>query len=336
MNSIVGVSSDGWSSLPLGGCEALAGASYSKGGAPSQASSKRGARCDILRARQLSGYGARVPSGKRRSLHVRDRVGRSVTRHRRSALVGKLDEAARWFTARRQDSGNWRMDTNGELGLIEAVRALDAVVVFDVGAHVGDWSEAALGALPAATVTSFEPIPAVAARCQERLARFGDRSRVVAAGLADSKGERAFFIDPQRTTVSGLARPSAAQSVQQVVLPFTTGDEYCAEAGVERIDLLKVDAEGADHLVLAGFRGLLNRGAVRVVQFEYGPWAMSTRYLLATHYDFFAEHGYQVGRLYAEGVEFRDHSTRFEDFRLANYVAVRRTDSEAIRAVSVS
>lgn len=277
-----------------------------------------------------------MPRENRPSSSVRDRVGRAITRRRRSKLVGKLDEAARWFTARRHDSGNWRMDTNGERRLLESLRPLDPSVVFDVGAHVGDWSEAALTALPSAAVVSFEPVPESAEQCRTRLAAFAQRSKVVAVGLADVRGDREFFIDPDRTTVSGLTRPVGASAMQTCLLPFVTGDEFCAEAGVDRIDFLKVDAEGADHLVLAGFRGLLGRGAIRVVQFEYGPWALDTRYLLATHYEFFADHGYQVGRLYAEGVEFRDHSARFEDFRLANYLAVRRSDAEAIGCIGAS
>lgn len=281
------------------------------------------------------GYGGEVPSPNRLSLRARERVGGLITRRRRSSLVAKLDEAAHWFTARRQDAGNWHMDTNGELHLVGALSTLAPAVVVDVGANLGDWSEVVLRAIPSATVTSFEPIPDVAARCADRLAIFGERSQVVAVGLADASGERRFFIDPSRTTVSGLTRPYGGPSIEQFMLPFTTGDAFCSDAGIDSIDLLKVDAEGADHLVLSGFRGLFGRGAIRIVQFEYGPWALDNRYLLADHIDFFAAFGYQVGRLYAEGVEFREHSARFEDFRLANYVAVRRTDTEATSLVSV-
>ncbi|MGB8859553.1 MAG: FkbM family methyltransferase, partial [Ilumatobacteraceae bacterium] len=125
---------------------------------------------------------------------------------------------------------------------------LSPAVVMDVGANLGDWSEAVLRAIPSATVTSFEPIPDVAARCADRLAIFGERSQVVAVGLADAIGDRTFFIDPSRPTVSGLSRPTGGRPIQQPMLPFTTGDSFCSDAGIDSIDLLKVDAEGADHL----------------------------------------------------------------------------------------
>jgi FkbM family methyltransferase len=225
------------------------------------------------------------------------------------------------------------METNGELRLIEAISSLSPTTVFDVGANEGEWSTFALDALPAASLTSFEPIPDVAARCHARLARFGDRSTVVPMGLAETSGPRPFFIDRDRTTVSGLSMPHTDMPLERLELPFTTGDEYCAKSGVGTIDLLKIDAEGADHLVLAGFSEMLGQRRIRIVQFEYGPWALSNRYLLADFVDSLGGFGYQVGRLYAEGVEFREHTPRFEDFRLANYVAVRRHDVEAIDAV---
>jgi hypothetical protein len=47
-------------------------------------------------------------------------------------------------------------------------------------------------------------------------------------------------------------------------------DEYCARRGIERIDLLKLDAEGAEVDVLDGAARLLGRGAVRAILVEVG------------------------------------------------------------------
>lgn len=227
------------------------------------------------------------------------------------------------------------MDRNGELWFIEAVRAVPPSTVLDVGANEGDWSEAALRLLPSAWVASFEPIPDIAARGGDHLRSFADRSNVVADGLAGASSDRTFFMIAIEPPFRGSGCPYTNRVVEQVDLPFSTGDEYCMQHGIDSIDLLKIDTEGADHLVLAGFRTGLQRGSIRVVQFEYGPWALANRYLLADHIDMLGASGYQVGKLYAEGVEFREHSTRHEDFRLANFVAVRRDDIEAIEAVRV-
>lgn len=40
---------------------------------------------------------------------------------------------------------------------------------------------------------------------------------------------------------------------------ISTGAVYCAEKKIEHIDFLKIDVEGAEHLVLKGFSELLDR-----------------------------------------------------------------------------
>lgn len=155
---------------------------HSEGQKPVSRAPVLGGMSEMCRQGRGRGYGEQVPSRNRPALRARERVGGLITRRRRSSFVAKLDEAARWFTARRQDSGNWHMDTNGELHLVHALSTLGPAVVVDVGANLGDWSEAVLRAVPSATVTAFEPIPDVAARCADRLAIFGARSQVVAVG----------------------------------------------------------------------------------------------------------------------------------------------------------
>lgn len=60
-----------------------------------------------------------------------------------------------------------------------------------------------------------------------------------------------------------LAVPESRQRV-----PGVTLDGYCAEHGVERIDLLKLDVEGAELDALNGAQGLLGGGRIRALLFE--------------------------------------------------------------------
>jgi Methyltransferase FkbM domain len=72
---------------------------------------------------------------------------------------------------------------------------------------------------------------------------------------------RAFIHNPEEGNKA--VAPEADLLVQAISL-----DDYCAEQGVERIDYLKIDVEGAELNALQGARGLLARGAVSVIQFE--------------------------------------------------------------------
>jgi FkbM family methyltransferase len=230
------------------------------------------------------------------------------------------------------------MHTNGEARLLRVIAELDPRTVFDVGANVGEWSSAALRALPLAQVHAFEPVSSTFEACRRSLASWGDRAVTNHRGLAESDSDRTIYVDPARHTVASLLAPVVAESSATVtdigatvgeLCRFTTGDAYADVNGVASVDMLKTDTEGCDHQVLRGCVGLLGRRAIRIVQFEYGPWAFNTRYLLADHVDAFAAFGYRVGRLYPDGVHFREHSARYEDFRLANYVAIHETDEAA-------
>ena len=59
-----------------------------------------------------------------------------------------------------------------------------------------------------------------------------------------------------------------------------------AQHGIESIDFLKVDTEGADIDVLQGFRNAFEQGAVTMAQFEYNDLSLKlSRTLLADFYE---------------------------------------------------
>jgi methyltransferase FkbM-like protein len=92
------------------------------------------------------------------------------------------------------------------------------------------------------------------------------------------------------------------------------GDEFLAREGIVEVDFLKLDVEGAEHLVLRGFDRLLRERRVRFVQFEYGRVNILTRFLLKDFHQLFAAHGYLVGKIYPDHVDIRDYDLGDEDF----------------------
>ena len=103
--------------------------------------------------------------------------------------------------------------------------------------------------------------------------------------------------------------------------------------GVERIDLLKVDVEGAEHLVFDGFGAAMDAGQIDVIQFEYGKVNIITHFLLRDFYDFLETRGYQVGKLFPDHVDFRPYALEDEDFLGPNYIAVRKVRADIIDAL---
>jgi hypothetical protein len=108
-----------------------------------------------------------------------------------------------------------------------------------------------------------------------------------------------------------------------------TGDEYVARHDIDRIDFLKIDVEGTEHLVLKGFARTLAEGRIRCIQFEYGAFSIDTRVLLRDFHALLAPK-YWIGKLFPTGIEFRDYSWTDEDFRFANFLCISR-DQPALK-----
>lgn len=148
--------------------------------------------------------------------------------------------------------------------------------VVDVGANVGLVTTALLRRFPGATVHAFEPTPETAAVLRTRL---GGDPRVVIneVALAATAGTASFRVD-QHTHGGGsnsllahtenFATRASTDRYRSVEVATTTLDAYVAERGIERVDLVKLDVEGAELQVLEGAAGLLARSAIDVIASE--------------------------------------------------------------------
>lgn len=239
------------------------------------------------------------------------------------ALLGGFDNRA-----------NWHIGSNGEAGLLRRLAAFEPTVVFDVGANTGEWSRHAAARCTAATIHAFEPVPETAAQLTALLGTAGASVDVHVVALGNENRSHRLSTDVARSSLVSLlghADPSDPTSIEVGVI---TGDSFCDEHGIDHIDLLKIDAEGTDHLVIEGFHRMLTEGRIDVIQFEYGVWALETKFLLHDFYTQLTSLGFAVGKLFPRGVEFSDYTTRWEDFRGLNFVAVDRRRPDLIAALS--
>ena len=116
-----------------------------------------------------------------------------------------------------------------------------------------------------------------------------------------------------------------------------TGNSYCQKNGIKNIDFLKIDVEGAEHLVLYGFSELLDRQDIRIIQFEYGYTNGDAHFLMKDFYNFFEKLGYKVGKIRRAGIDFSPFTYRNNDFNSGpNYIAVKENDNEIISLLSKS
>ena len=228
---------------------------------------------------------------------------------------------------------SYDFDKNGERDLLSKLSSSDFKVVFDVGCNIGEWSSTAVRYFPAARFHCFELSPGTFKTLSTNLV--GEHFVLNNMGMGDKDAVVEYKDYGENSKVNTLLVDATYhdQKIDFEIKQSTirSGDSYCSERGIEQIDFLKIDVEGADHLVLEGFSGVLQRQAVRVIQFEYGYTHGDAKFLMRDFYKFFERHGYVVGRVQKGGISFEGWTYKHNDFRSGpNYVAVRKSDASMV------
>jgi FkbM family methyltransferase len=186
-------------------------------------------------------------------------------------------------------------DTNGERWLLTLMD--DDPVAFDVGFHDGASTGEILRARPKAQVKGFDP-SRFALQCYEKNFISDKRIAFENQGLSSEPGELEFH-DYQNMCNSLAPRKEMwGQTLTIYKVPITTVDKFCAERGIDRINLMKIDAEGYDLSVLEGARELLTNQGVDLFMFEFASgWSASKRYLWEVH-EYFEALPYRLYHLF--------------------------------------
>ncbi len=278
----------------------------------------------------------RMPPGSRAWLASRLLDDRYDPRTR--ALAGFFNCAVLGWKNKQYDVAR-----NGEAALLRRLRPFAPATLIDVGANIGDWALAACRTLPGSAVHAFEISPATADHLARAVAAAGCDAQVTInrLGLAAAEGEIPLYVLPDSDTESSTLREAAEfaardqglSSIVETTAHVTTGDAYLAARDIAHVDLLKIDVEGAEFSVLDGFTASFARGAIDMVQFEYGPLNLTTRKLLADFDAFFTAHGFVLGKIYPEGVAFKSYELSDEDFVGPNYLACHQRRADIIAAL---
>jgi FkbM family methyltransferase len=144
--------------------------------------------------------------------------------------------------------------------------------IFDVGANEGESTLEALKNFPKARVLSFEPHPTTFATLTAKVGR-NPRFQGFNLALGTDIGE-VEMIEYDDSTTNSLKRnnPYSTRfntSGRSIRIQETTLDTFCSERSIDNIDLLKIEAEGADVAVLQGNSLMLQKRAVKFVLVEF-------------------------------------------------------------------
>lgn len=157
-------------------------------------------------------------------------------------------------------------------------RADEPLVICDIGACEGEDSVRYARAYPRARVFAFEPLPANQALVRANFARHAvPNAELVPLALSDRAGEAVFHVSSGRppdlfagekwnygNKSGSLLAPAQAGPMhgwiefkEAITVPTGTLDDFCAQHGLDHIDFIQMDVQGAEQLVLAGATAIL-------------------------------------------------------------------------------
>lgn len=131
-------------------------------------------------------------------------------------------------------------------------------IVIDIGANIGVFS--IFSAAKGAYVYSFEPIPSVIKELEKTIdcnREFSDRIKIQPYALSNKVGQLEFNIDPNN--IGGSSAYFNAGGDNKIMLDSITLDEWVFMNGIEKVDFIKADIEGAERYMLEGARNTLKK-----------------------------------------------------------------------------
>lgn len=222
--------------------------------------------------------------------------------------------------------GDGDMSRNGESLMMTLIKPGD--LVFDVGAHLGEWSLTALSLQPAISIYCFEPIPKLLSILEKNLQ---DKPVIISElALSNAKGKATFYHYVNFPGMSTLNRRPEVEKTLNLIpeiieVSLERLDTFCELRQISTINFLKIDTEGNEFNVLLGAEGLLKKQAIEIIQFEYGGCYLDSNITLRQVYFYLNSFGYSIFRIVPEGlIEITNWRDNLENFNYSNYLAIRK------------
>ena len=164
---------------------------------------------------------------------------------------------------------------------------------FDVGANTGLYSLLAKGICPKRGVHAFEPFSQALDILKTNIAlnKFAADIVVVDAAASDETGTAEMFIPTQEHGLveNSASLSSAFSSRHSAIVAVKTVrlDDYCGQAGLGPVSVMKIDVEGAEDRVLSGAAKLMARDKPIIfceILPNAGTWSVIPAILARTGY----------------------------------------------------
>jgi FkbM family methyltransferase len=148
------------------------------------------------------------------------------------------------------------------------------LIIFDVGAYIGDIAVTYKKMFPQSTIHCFEPFPDSFQKLNNLCRDESIKAHQIA--FSNKKGNTTFHTNVDLSCNSllppteGQFKCYSAKSIKdgEIQVDTDTIDNFCADAGISGIDILKLDVEGAEVKVLEGASKMLSNQAITLIYSE--------------------------------------------------------------------
>ena len=208
------------------------------------------------------------------------------------------------------------------------LRGIKSPIIFDIGAHIGDYSIAALKANKNSKIHCFEPSESHLNELKVNLRCYD--VKINPYGLSNEDKKKRLFKDKEISGLKSLVKRDLShisiQNEEFEIVNLRVGDNYIKLKNLDKINLIKIDVEGWEMEVLKGFTESLKDKRVDIVQFEFGHAHIENRLNFRDFYKFFRTYDYVLGALKPNGKinYIKTYDEIHENYYCTNYLALSR------------
>ncbi len=202
--------------------------------------------------------------------------------------MDRNDTVSNMITRREFEEGEWRF-LNRYLK--------KGMTVIDIGAHHGFYTILCSKKVgTSGRVIAFEPSPKEQRKLSFHLKLNNCKNvKIEPYAVARHSGEATLFVIKGRDTAFNSLRPPAVSNpVKQITVKAMSLKDYIKNQDMQRIDFIKIDAEGAELEILQGSEGILNDNFCPIIMAEVSDLrTQQWGYQASKIFDYLSQRGYR-------------------------------------------
>lgn len=203
------------------------------------------------------------------------------------------------------------------------------LIIFDIGANIGSYSNKIKKLYPTAEIYAFEPHP----KTYKRLSIEASKNNFMAFNLGCGERSGNLKLFDYNDNLEGSQHASVHKDVIEKIhnsasteweIKVITLDDFLKDMKITHVDLLKIDTEGSELNVLQGCKKAIEDQIIDVIHFEFNEMNVVSRVFFRDFYSLLPNYAFY--RMVPDGyIPIDSYNPLFcEIFAYQNIIAINR------------